>query len=120
MKTRLSFGICLLFGFGLVHTGEARSNYRLLSRYHREFRQKVAALPGRPIVFVRYSRNHIFHRSLITNPADLSSARAWIVYDMGPQNVRLLATTPGRVPFIYFEQGDSLRAWSIADALTWP
>jgi hypothetical protein len=110
----------VLFGFGLVHTSEARTNYRLLSQYHREFRQKVAALPGRPIVFVRYARNHIFHRSLITNPPDLAGARAWIVYDMGPQNVRLLATTPGRVPFIYFEHGDSLRAWMPADTLSWP
>lgn len=106
--------------YGGIHVRDAAVNYRLLSAYHRDFRARVAALPGRPIVFVRYAKNHIFHRSLITNPADLAGARAWIVYDMGGQNINLLATTPGRVPFIYFEHGDSLRAWTPADTLTWP
>jgi hypothetical protein len=102
------------------HLAAARQNYLLLSDYHRKFRSRVAALPGRPLVFVRYARNHIFHRSLISNPPDLSTAKAWIVYDMGPQDTRLLAITPGRVPFIFFEHGDSLRAWTPADTLTWP
>ncbi len=110
----------LLLGFSLIHLADARQNYRLLSQYHRRFRERVAALPGRPVVFVRYAKNHSFHRSLITNPADLGAASAWIVYDMGPQNPRLLAVTPGRVPFIYFERGDSLRAWTPADTLGWP
>ncbi|HTO73110.1 MAG TPA: hypothetical protein VMJ30_04795 [Gemmatimonadales bacterium] len=107
----------LLAAEGVYHTREARVNYRLLSEYHRAFRARVAALPGRPLVFVRYARNHIFHRSLISNPGDLATARAWIVYDMGPQNIHLLAITPGRVPWIYFEHGDSLRAWTAADTV---
>ncbi len=107
----------LLTAGGVRHTQQASQNYQLLSGYHRSFRARVAALPGRPLVFVRYAKNHIFHRSLISNAGDLSAARAWIVYDMGPQNINLLAITPGRVPWIYFEHGDSIHAWTPADTV---
>lgn len=100
-----------------VHWRDARQNYRLLSDYHRRFRDRVAALPGRTIVYVRYARNHIFHRSLISNPADLADARSWIVYDRGADNIRLLATASDRSPYLYFERGDSLRPWTASDTL---
>lgn len=100
-----------------THLRDARRNYGLLSDYHRRFRERVAALPGRSIVFVRYSRNHIFHRSLISNPADLSIASSWIVYDRGADNLRLQAAAPDRTPYLYFEHGDSLRAWTVLDTL---
>jgi hypothetical protein len=60
-------------------------------------------------VFVRYAENHIFHRSLISNPADLAAAPSWIVYDRGADNARLEALAPDRVPYLYIERGDSLQ-----------
>jgi len=107
----------VVLGTAPSHLRDARRNYGALSEYHRRFRERVAALPGRSIVFVRYSRNHIFHRSLISNPADLAAATSWIVYDRGADNLRLQAQAPDRTPYLYFEHGDSLRTWTVQDTL---
>ncbi|MEO8030627.1 MAG: hypothetical protein ABJC74_05235 [Gemmatimonadota bacterium] len=100
------------------HLTAARLNDRLLSEYHRQFRRRVVELPGRTIVFVRYAKNHIFHRSLISNPADLADARSWIVYDRGVDNARLERIAPDRVSYLYIERGDSLRLLTPGDTLT--
>jgi hypothetical protein len=67
------------------------------------FRDLVRALPTRSIVFVRYGASHNMHFSLITNPPDYQSAPAWIVYDRGDDNARLMAVAPDRVPYLYME-----------------
>ncbi|HKV72897.1 MAG TPA: hypothetical protein VJN95_00140 [Gemmatimonadales bacterium] len=91
------------------HLGSARANHDLLAASHLSFRQRIASLPGRTIVFVRYAPNHIFHRSQISNPEDLASAQTWVVYDRGEDNAQLLALAPERAAYLYFERGDSLR-----------
>lgn len=67
------------------------------------FRNLVRALPTRSIVFVRYGPSHDVNYSLIANPPDYPSAPAWIVYDRGDDNARLMALAPDRVPYLYLE-----------------
>ncbi|MGH7703729.1 MAG: ArnT family glycosyltransferase [Gemmatimonadales bacterium] len=73
------------------------------------FRDQVAALPGRVIVFVRYSPDHDMNHSLIGNPPDLARASAWIVYDRGGENAKLMALAPDRTAYLYDEAIKSLR-----------
>jgi hypothetical protein len=68
------------------------------------FRDQVRALPTPSIVFVRYGPSHNMHYSLITNPPDYPSAPAWIVYDRGNDNERLMAIAPERTPYLYLEE----------------
>jgi hypothetical protein len=67
------------------------------------FRDMVRGLPARSIIFVRYGPHHNMHFSLIANPPDYQSASAWIVYDRGADNRRLMALAPDRVPYLYLE-----------------
>ncbi len=83
---------------------DARHKKTKLSEYHADFARKVEALPGRTIVFVRYSPIHRFYYSLVTNPADLESAPAWLAHDLGSENQRLVALAPDRTPYLYIEQ----------------
>lgn len=78
---------------------------RVSSAYHRGFRDAVMMLPGeRLIVFIRYAPDHSPHQSLITNEPDLALARAWTVYDRGPEDSRLMRLAPERIPYLYDEQ----------------
>ena len=72
------------------------------------FRDMMAALPEPSIVFVRYSRIHDIHASLITNVPDLERANVWTVYDRGAENLDLLPYAEGRVPYIFDEQSGLL------------
>lgn len=74
----------------------------------RWFFEHVAAIPERSIVFVRYGPKHKVHRSLIANEPDLAGARAWIVYDRGRDNARLIQAAPDRVPYLYDEETHTL------------
>jgi hypothetical protein len=103
-----------------LHLAEARRNYDILSTYHREFRQKLAAIPEPAIVFVRYSPRHRFHQSLVINPPDLGAARVWVVYDRGTDNGRLTAIAPGRTAYLYREQDERLVLLASADSLPPP
>ncbi|HVH08204.1 MAG TPA: hypothetical protein VM736_00275 [Gemmatimonadales bacterium] len=60
------------------------------------------------IVFVRYSPYHNVNASLIANRPDLDRAHAWIVYDRGADNSRLIALAPSRTPYLYDEATNSL------------
>ena len=55
------------------------------------------------IVFVRYAGWHNIHKSLITNDPDFASSHAWVVYDRGQDNVRLMQLAPDRRPYVYDE-----------------
>jgi len=77
----------------------------------RAFAAVVHQIPHRKaIVFVRYGPRHNVHASLIVNEPDLMRARAWIVYDRGLDNTRLLALAPDRVPYMYDEATNTLTA----------
>ena len=77
-----------------------------LSRGYQQvaFRDLLASLPHKSVVFVRYAGHHDLHLSLITNVPDLEEAGAWIVYDRGAENVELLAEAGGRTPYIFEER----------------
>ncbi len=72
------------------------------------FFRTVDRLPRPSIVFVRYAPTHIVHFSLIANEPDLAAAHAWIVYDRGDDNLRLMALAPDRVPYGYDEASHTL------------
>ena len=82
----------------------AREKKAKETAYHQSFHDLVAALPGRSIVFVRYSPIHRFYTSLVDNPPDLESAPSWIVHDLEGENVRLIRLAPDRKAYLYVEQ----------------
>jgi hypothetical protein len=70
--------------------------------YHRDFRDMLALVPGDKImVFIRYAPSHSPHMALVTNAPDLASARAWTVYDRGPENIRLMSLDRHRTPYLF-------------------
>jgi len=68
---------------------------------HRMFRHSVDSLPGRSIVFVRYAPGEACQQNLIENDPPLARARAWIVYDRGVDDGRLLRLAPDRAPYLF-------------------
>ena len=83
---------------------DARSRKIKQSSYHTDFTNLVGAIPGPAIVFIRYSPIHRFYYNLVSNPADLESAPAWLVHDLGPENRQLIELAPDRKPYLYIEQ----------------
>jgi hypothetical protein len=89
---------------GVSVIAAAREKKTKDSAYHEAFHELVAGLPGRTIVFVRYSPIHRFYTSLIDNPPDLDRSPSWIVHDLEGENVRLIELAPDRTPYLYIEQ----------------
>jgi hypothetical protein len=102
----LAVWLAVAFGLGAAAPiiSDAHHKRTLVTAYHHDFAKLVGALPGRSIVFVRYSPIHRFYYSLVDNPADLDPAPAWIVHDLGADNQRLIAAAPDRTPWLYIEQ----------------
>ena len=86
-----------------VRTLAARETHQRLLAGQEYFRALVDELPGPSIVFVRYGPRHVMHYSLIENPRDYASARAWTVYDRGEDNRRLQRLAPERTAYLYDE-----------------
>ena len=87
----------------------ARRFEATIQSYHLDFRQRVAEIPDkRAIVFVRYAPWHNVHTSLIANEPDLPDARLWVVYDRGPENLKLAALAPDRAVYLYDENTRAL------------
>jgi len=83
----------------------------------RRFRSLVRALPDeRSVVFVRYSETHNPDASLIDNDPILDRARAWVVYDRGAENARLLAVARGRKLYLYDEASGTMQPLEIEAA----
>jgi len=55
----------------------------------------------RSIVFINYGREHQPDVSLVWNTPDLESAKTWLAYDRGPDNIRLMRLAPERRAFIF-------------------
>jgi hypothetical protein len=63
--------------------------------------QKLAELPGRILVFVRYSPRHIFQDEWVNNEAIIDSARIIWARDLGPlENEKLRALYPDRTVLV--------------------
>jgi hypothetical protein len=89
---------------GVTIVSNAREKKFKDSGYHQAFHDLVSTLPGKTIVFVRYSPIHRFYTSLVDNPPDLESAPSWIVHDLETENARLIQIAPDRTPYLYIEQ----------------
>jgi hypothetical protein len=93
----------------------AHNNYVRAQEYQRSFVTAISRIPdAKAIVFVRYAPDHNPHLSLVYNDPDLASAPRWIVYDRGPDNLRLLRAAPGRTAYIYDEPRHEIRSWVAA------
>jgi hypothetical protein len=97
----------LLLPTAISYGGNVLIWLRMNTADRRRFEAQVAQLPApQAIVFVRYGARHSPHRSLVVNRADWPTAHAWIVYDRGPENARLLALAPSRRAYLYDQEGD--------------
>ena len=80
----------------------ARDDLDSIKRAQRTFLDAVATIPdAKAIVFIRYPASWSGHKSLVDNPPDYASARAWLVYDRGADNARLAALAPERALWHY-------------------
>lgn len=98
--------IAIAFGLGASVPIIPDAHYRKVkqSAYHTDFANLVGTIPDRAIVFIRYSPIHRFYYSLVSNPADLEHAPAWLVHDLGTENRQLIELAPDRKPYLYIEQ----------------
>ena len=63
--------------------------------------RQLAAMPGKLLVFVRYSPHHIFQEEWVYNAADIDAARIVWARDLGPEeNQSLLRYYPDRTPVL--------------------
>ncbi|MFL5562749.1 MAG: ArnT family glycosyltransferase [Gemmatimonadaceae bacterium] len=98
-----------LADFAKVMVFSAHRNIVAVQRYQRTFLSAIARLPAdKAIVFVRYGPDHNPHLSLLYNDPDLPAAKRWIVYDRGPDNVRLMQAAPERAAFLYDESRNAM------------
>ncbi len=80
----------------------ARDDLDSIKRAQRTFLDAVAAIPDpKAIVFIKYPASWSGHKSLVDNPPDYASARAWLSYDRGTDNARLAALSPERALWHY-------------------
>ena len=90
----------------------SHNNLVRLQDYQRNFTSAIARIPDpKSVVFVRYGPEHNPHLSLVYNEPDLADAPRWIVYDRGPDNVRLLRAAPGRAAYLYDETIHQIHPW---------
>jgi hypothetical protein len=59
--------------------------------------------PADAIYFVRYAEERSGRPAVIRNFPPLESAKAWVVYDLGPRNQELLRAAPGRTGYLVDE-----------------
>lgn len=68
--------------------------------FHREAVRAIARAPAHSVLFVRYPASHNPHLAVTRNEPDLASARAWVVYDRGADNARLMSLAPDRPAYV--------------------
>lgn len=94
--------VVLALGVGAPLVRERAEQGSATRTYQRDFVKAVRSIPvEKSIVFVRYGPNHNPHLSLVYNEPWLDDARTWIVYDRGPDNLRLMAKAPDRMPLLF-------------------
>ena len=64
-------------------------------------RSVIEDVSPRSIVFIDYGRDHMPDLSLVWNVPDLASAKSWLAYDRGADNLRLLRLAPERRGFVF-------------------
>ncbi len=98
--------------YAISIVGDAHATGAKLQHYQRNFLAALDTIPAeKRIVFVRYGSSHNPHLSLIFNDPDLAKAKTWLVYDRGPDNLRLMRMAPDRAPFLFDESRSEIRQY---------
>jgi hypothetical protein len=96
-----------------------RAAWRRGTIYQRQFATALAVVERespRSIVFVDYGKNHDVHSSLVWNVPDFASAKTWIAYERGPDDLRLMRLAPDRRAYIFkADQGRLTRLPPLAE-----
>ena len=96
-----------------------RAAWQRTTAYQRRFLTALDLIEReslRSIVFVDYGRNHDVHSSLVWNVPDLATAKTWIAYDRGPDDLRLMRLAPDRRAYIFrADEGRLTRLPSLAE-----
>jgi len=72
--------------------------------------RRLAGMPGKLLIFVRYSPQHIFQDEWVYNDADLDAARVVWARDLGPaENQKLRAYYPDRQVLMFEPDGRPMR-----------
>jgi len=90
----------LLLPLCLTDLWRVRAAIDVRNAFHRRAEEVIRAASSNSIVFVRYAPSDNPHLAVTRNEADLASARAWVVYDRGADDKRLLALAPDRKPYV--------------------
>jgi hypothetical protein len=105
---RVRAAIVVLCAFVLIPAAIVLPRYRAAwqrtTTYQRRFMTALALIEresARSIVFVDYGRNHDVHSSLIWNVPDLATAKTWIAYERGPDDLRLMRLAPERQAYVF-------------------
>ena len=81
-----------------------RAAWQRTVTYQRRFTTALSLIEresARSIVFVDYGPNHDVHSSLVWNVADLATAKTWIAYERGADDLRLMRLVPDRRAYIF-------------------
>jgi hypothetical protein len=82
------------------------------ANYPGRFRQAVAQIPDRSILFVRHAKWHEGHWSLVENDPDFARSRVWIAYDRGDSaNAALMRQVPDRNAYLFDEAHVSINLY---------
>jgi hypothetical protein len=82
------------------------------ANYPSRFRQAVAQIPDRSILFVRHAKWHEGHWSLVENDPDFARSRVWIAYDRGDSaNAALMRKVPERNAYLFDEAHVSINLY---------
>jgi hypothetical protein len=88
------------------------------ANYPSRFRQAVAQIPDRSILFVRHAKWHEGHWSLVENDPDFARSRVWIAYDRGDSaNAALMRKVPERNAYLYDEAHVSINLYRPGGAI---
>jgi len=89
---------------GVLRIPTTVSRYQSEFAYQRQFGQALRLVhkeSHKAIVFVEYGRGHNALFSLVRNVPNLTDARAWIAYERGRDDLRLMRLAPDRRAYIY-------------------
>lgn len=81
-----------------------RAAWQRTTAYQRRFLTALSLIEQesrRSIVFVDYGREHDVHSSLVWNVPDFATAKTWIAYDRGPDDLRLMRLAPDRRAYVF-------------------
>ena len=82
------------------------------ANYPARFKQAVAQIPDRSILFVRHAKWHEGHWSLVENDPDFAGSRVWIAYDRGDSaNAALMRRVPERNAYLFDEAHVSINLY---------